>query len=278
MPRRVKNQAGRNLLLAGGAGVLAILLGRKAFAKPKPRVFNTPTGCNPAPFVWRLDDVVEAIDRRIGQGMTDPDEIARQVATELYGTHPTGGAVVYPPEGTSKAGVTCIWANVVTVVVEITSDPTFEPSEPPGAGPVPQGVPSYVGYDRAMAGKHNRDPDPNEFYQWPHGDVFPTEQSFSVMLTVLGYMTTNPDPISGVMMRRVKAFQRDYNEVRRSWLQSQGQPVTGLIVTDGLIGKATIDALIYADNRQKQQGPWTGIVAQAYDERGAEWPGPTAPL
>lgn len=131
---RIKNQAGRNLLLAGGAGVLAVLLGRKAFARPKPRVFDTPTGCNPAPFVWRFEQVEAAVQTLVAQGETNEITIAVAVATQIYGTYPIGGAPVqYPPVQNAQAGVDCIWASVIAVVAMVMGDadiPTDGPNWP----------------------------------------------------------------------------------------------------------------------------------------------------
>lgn len=151
----------------------------------------------------------------------------------------------------------------------LPDEPPDEPffDEPPPAGPItPVGSPSYVGYARAKGGG----PD----YDWPHRDTFPDEASFAIFLADLGYDILDPDPISESMMRRVKTFQRDSNEVRRSWLEAEGKPITGLLDEDGLIGDHTIPRLIYARQRQVVEGrSWLHIVRDAYAELGLDYPG-----
>jgi len=98
---------GKVLLISGGA-LLTYLVGREVFAKGRPR-----TGASECPpYTWDEAEVASTIESLFTQGSLSMEAVAAAAATENFGTHPSGGAAFFPPEGDSLPGVDCIWAMV----------------------------------------------------------------------------------------------------------------------------------------------------------------------
>lgn len=104
-------------------------------------------------------------------------------------------------------------------------------------------------------------------WKWPRSDVFPDEMSFGHSLNTLGYGAAvgmpGWEPTSKETMATVLQFQQDYNTVfeaaKRLGLQIGPKP----LVLDGLIGKDTVNALVYAVNNNNLKGPWIETVSDA---------------
>lgn len=125
--RRRNPVTGRQLFVVGGLVLIGGLIASTAFAKPRglPRISDLPPPPPPdacAPYTWDDDRVRAAIHQHIDEGSTDPAFVASEVASELYGTHPDGVAVTFPPGPEPLPGVECVWLRVVTLVDDIFNE------------------------------------------------------------------------------------------------------------------------------------------------------------
>ena len=103
---------------------------------------------------------------------------------------------------------------------------------------------------------------------WPRPDRFPNIQSFGQALSELGYGAAFVLPgweiLSTETMNTVMVFQSDYDAVRAGLLKQTGVELP-FVVIDGLIGEATIRALIFAQDfeRNNPDDSWIALVTDA---------------
>jgi hypothetical protein len=100
---------------------------------------------------------------------------------------------------------------------------------------------------------------------WPERNLFPTEISFGEAFAKLGYGAAYGLPgweiLSAETMNTVRAFQRDFNEVRIAF---GIRPLIDELKVDGLIGTNTIRAIKFALERTAvEDDSWIGLVADA---------------
>ncbi len=91
--------------------------------------------CDPLPYQWDGRAVLARTNDLLDAGQTDAVLVAQSVASELFGRHPSGAAIVFPPGPTAPAGTACVWSLVQQVVAEAFSDRgvTPPPTEPTGS-------------------------------------------------------------------------------------------------------------------------------------------------
>jgi len=96
----------------------------------------TPGGpdCDPTPYVVDEAEIRDQVIQLVDAGERDKAYIAQVVATFLFGTHPLGGQVEFPPVANPKAGVTCVWDWTI-YVIDVVFDERGIIDEP-GEGPM----------------------------------------------------------------------------------------------------------------------------------------------
>jgi hypothetical protein len=119
------------IAVVGGAA--ALLVGSKAFAKPRKSI--SLQGCDPTPYVWSEVSVRQEIDDVIDTGNHNVLSVATEVATRLFGNYPGGGIVHFPPGESAPNGVACIWSRVITLVQVIFDERGIIPGEDGGKKP-----------------------------------------------------------------------------------------------------------------------------------------------
>lgn len=110
--------------VAAGLALLASRYARAARRKPGPAPLDP--SCDPTPYVWDQQAVMNSIESEIAGGETDPAVISVNVADEHFGNHPSGVSVTFPPGGSPLPGVACVWVKITDLVNQII----FE--KPPG--------------------------------------------------------------------------------------------------------------------------------------------------
>jgi hypothetical protein len=85
-----------------------------------------------APYDYDEAVVRASIEQSIHSGMRDPSLVASEVAAELFGEHPSGSVIAFPPGPDDPKEVQCVWALVVDLV-----DVIFK-KQRPGGGVVPE--------------------------------------------------------------------------------------------------------------------------------------------
>lgn len=124
---RRKNPSGGAIALAAGAAVLASLAlwsglaSAKTTKKAKKKEDPTapPLGCDPRPYEWDEDQVRDAIDILLEDGERDKALIATEVASSIFGHHPNGNTIMFPPAPNAPPGVDCVWTLVVDLVDQV---------------------------------------------------------------------------------------------------------------------------------------------------------------
>lgn len=104
------------LVTAGGA----YLLSNETQAKPKK-------SCKPYKFNELA--VRASLEDAIDSGVLDPMQLAVDTSTELFGRHPTGANVVFPPIAKPLAGVACVWERVLGLIALIFDERGITPSD-----------------------------------------------------------------------------------------------------------------------------------------------------
>jgi hypothetical protein len=104
------------------AGVAALVIGVGAvMAGPSPKG-PPPQVCDPTPYVFDPAEVTAAINTEIDNGDHDKANVAMSVATLLYGQHPSGQTVFFPPVANPLPGVACVWQLTVAMVDAVFED------------------------------------------------------------------------------------------------------------------------------------------------------------
>lgn len=65
--------------------------------------------CAEYPYQWVPKQVDSEIAKLVQAGVRDPSLVAVEVASRLFGEHPTGGKVVFPPPMDARPEVRCVW-------------------------------------------------------------------------------------------------------------------------------------------------------------------------
>lgn len=86
---------------------------------------SSPAGC--APYSFSEQDVRDEAETLLTLGDQDPNAIAKEVATKLYGKHPTGPNVVFPPGKDALAGVQCVWDKTLEIVTAMFNEKGQDP-------------------------------------------------------------------------------------------------------------------------------------------------------
>lgn len=113
--------------------------------------------------------------------------------------------------------------------------------------------------------QHNRRTYVGSGWAWPKRNLFPSEMSFGEALAELGYGSAYGLPdweiLSEATMETVRAFQRDFNEVRRAF---KLHSLVDELSIDGLIGENTIRAFEFAlDHNRVSDDSWIALVHDA---------------
>lgn len=116
--------ATKGQMIAGSAAVALGVYGVYKATRKKKKRRRPANGC--APYQWNPAPVGASINTIIDEGGDNRDEIAREVATEHFGTYPGGGVVTFPPPAQAAAGVGCIWERTLALVDAIISERGFE--------------------------------------------------------------------------------------------------------------------------------------------------------
>lgn len=157
--------SGAGVLTFGVAAAIALLASR--FARAARRPSGPPTlgpDCDPSPYVWDQQAVMNSIESELAGGETDPAVIAVNVADEHFGTHPTSGnQVTFPPTGTPPPGVRCVWVRITDLVNKIILETPTGPVVFTNHGTLDPGYPwPEPTIHRGADGKHS--PVPGTFY------------------------------------------------------------------------------------------------------------------
>lgn len=128
-----------------GAGLTAVVasLAIASSASAAPRGPDLPgvdpdLKCDPAPYEVDVNELQVAINAEIDAGNTDKALVATNVGMDLYGMHPSGASVSFPPGAQALAGVLCVWSIVLDFVDDEFKRRGLDPSGPgPGPGPDP---------------------------------------------------------------------------------------------------------------------------------------------
>lgn len=130
------------LITAASAAGLTLLAatafggGRPGPSPDLPDVTPGGPDCDPAPYQLDEAELRAQVEQLVDAGDRDKAQIADTVATLLFGTHPSGAQVDFPPSVNPLPGVTCVWAWTIYVVDDVfeerglIDDPT-DPTEPP---------------------------------------------------------------------------------------------------------------------------------------------------
>lgn len=159
------------ILLIGGAAALAAW----GFSRRKKKSATTPVPeqCDPSPYAFSRDQVVQRIDSYLDQGRREPAGIATDVASDLFSPHPSGAAVAFPPlvnpeAGLPLAGVQCVYDLTGQTVLQRMNELGIEPGADPGGAVIfQQGGATDPGYpwEAPMLNKENS-PTPGMFWQY----------------------------------------------------------------------------------------------------------------
>jgi hypothetical protein len=109
----------------GIAAAIALLAARWARASSKkPTGPTVPLGpdCDPKPYTWDQQMVINSIESELVGGETDPATISVNVADELFGAHPSGASVMFPPGASALPGVQCVWIRITNLVNQIITE------------------------------------------------------------------------------------------------------------------------------------------------------------
>lgn len=89
--------------------------------------------CDPSPYEVDLAELRQIVEGAVDAGGNDKAIVATNVANDVFGTHPTGAAVSFPPIGAPMQGVICVWQLVVTIVDAVFYEREI-PEVPPPSG------------------------------------------------------------------------------------------------------------------------------------------------
>lgn len=130
-------------LITAGTVVGITLIATTAYASSKkskgkgsdlPSVGPGEPICDPAPYEIDPEALRMLVESKVDAGLHDKQRIAIDVAMQLYGAHPSGVSVDFPPSGDPLPGVGCVWDWTIWTVDRvfadrgITDEPTVEPS------------------------------------------------------------------------------------------------------------------------------------------------------
>lgn len=201
-----------------GWGELAIstaLLG-VAFvaARAAQRVLATPTrGAICAPYRFDAMQVREIIGEQIDKGQRDPYLAASNTAVAMFGAHPDGGWVSFPPTAESRPEVKCVWERINELVDEVFTARGVEPALPADeAWSLVDVTGSDLGeypWNRAVFDVRRR-PAPGTFFLTKFGDTDPTvfRDALKAALEMAGVPSAvASDPSSRVARRLRKEFR-----------------------------------------------------------------------
>lgn len=105
---------------------------RRAPAGQLPVPPPTDIECDPRPYTWDGRVVQARANELADEGQTDMVLVAQTIASEQFGRHPSGAAIVFPPGPNAPAGTACVWSLVQQVVAELFADRGIVP---PPTGP-----------------------------------------------------------------------------------------------------------------------------------------------
>lgn len=109
-------KTGMYILLAGGTAIAVGAGVAYARGKKKKKKTKKVTGCNPAPYAWNEGAVSASIQSMIQDGQLDPAALSAAVASEHFGSYPSGGMQSFPPGPSPARGVSCVWSRVQSLV------------------------------------------------------------------------------------------------------------------------------------------------------------------
>lgn len=131
------------LALVGAVGGTAYAMRKRRSSSKTPGIDLPDVGpgeptCDPAPYEIDPDALRILVQSKVDAGLHDKARIARDVAITLFGAHPSGSVVDFPPSGDPLEGVGCVWDWTIWTVDDVfresglTDEPTL-PSGPSGS-------------------------------------------------------------------------------------------------------------------------------------------------
>jgi len=103
--------------MAGSLALLGVALGATQYGR---RVLAQPTrGALCAPYRFDAQQVRALIGEQISGGQRDPYVVASNTAVALFGSHPDGGWVTFPPPADARDEVKCVWERINELVDEV---------------------------------------------------------------------------------------------------------------------------------------------------------------
>lgn len=140
--RRVLNPTGTQWAIGATAALVVGLVAADVFASPKgskkpgsdlPEIGGPD--CDPAPY--EIDeDLLRVHVTAMLHETHDKAIVTQSVATTMFGDHPSGAVVSFPPVADALPGVACVWDWTVWIVDDVFADHgiTDEPSGPKPTG------------------------------------------------------------------------------------------------------------------------------------------------
>lgn len=280
--RKRKNPIPAGLILGGG--LAGITLGALIMAQPmRPRKATAPCG----PYRYSENAVRSAIEDMISSGQQDFATVAVSVATQLFGQHPTGEIVTFPPGSKPLPGVQCVWDRVLASTARVFDGNGINPlDESDESASVEMPMPGGLGTDPWHGSGSSWAGPPPPLGSWSYNEgLFGQPENIRHVMRLLGYIVpvTNAAKFSTTERLWVRMFQRDYNAVswvmavqpggapefwgnRQSYKSDEplGTSIRGHMTVDGMPGPKFLNALERAYKLQRESGtPWRAIVTDA---------------
>lgn len=122
--RRKRNPVPTGIILGTVVTVLGITAYALSSSEPAKKKASP---C--APYKYNEATVRASIESMLDRGDTDAGKIAVTVATTLFGQHPSGVTVTFPPPQASQPGVQCVWERVIGMVNVIYDERDIVPDD-----------------------------------------------------------------------------------------------------------------------------------------------------
>lgn len=87
--------------------------------------------CDPTPYEVDLAELRAIVEKAVDEGGNDKAIVATNIASDVFGTHPTGAAVSFPPAADPMLGVGCVWQLVLTIVDAVFYERGMPDAPPP---------------------------------------------------------------------------------------------------------------------------------------------------
>lgn len=208
--------------------------------------------CDPSPYTFVPDRVIEMIDTHIAQGEFDKAFIAQDVAYQLFGEHPHAGRVSFPPQPDAPAGVDCVWGLVALLVDGYV--PEVEPEEEATPELVwTVHMPDDPGYPWEEPAVHpDNIPVPGLFVDAGHGNVDGVDDLVVVALSNAFWMAGLDPDLASANNSTAKRLRREFRGL-----------VTSCPFNQQLYGQTDVEKAGGSADR--------GVTYMMVDGRGLNW-------